>query len=168
MWEYDVKYLKVLINLKLNYNMLKRNAKPQVTYWWLIEYYIKHLFKKFNMENQHTTNYVVPKSSEELRFKERTFPARHTDDDLDQSIWRNNADAEIIGVLDWAKESEKYLQLLSSLGIGGVSNSELREILKINLIIPDNDATGYHNNSHQDQALQTHAVFLHMYWQLSR
>ena len=120
------------------------------------------------MKIKHTTNYVVPKSSEELRFKEKTSPADDTDDDFDQSIWRNNADAGMIGVLDWAKGNEKYLQLLSSLGIGGVSNSELWEILKINLIIPDNDAAEYHNNSHPDQALQTHAVFLHVYWHLSR
>ena len=30
--------------------------------------------------------YVVPKSSEELRFKEKTSPADDTDDDFDQSI----------------------------------------------------------------------------------
>ena len=119
------------------------------------------------MKIQHTTNYVVPKSFEELRFKEKTLPADDTDDDFDQSIWRNNDDAGMIGVQDWAKENEKYLQLLSSLGIGGVSNSELWEILKINLIILDNDSE-YRNNSHPDQVLQTHAVFLRVYWHFSR
>ena len=118
------------------------------------------------MKIQHTTNYEVRKSSEELRFKEKTFSANDTDEDFDQSIWRNNADAGMIGVLDWAKENKKYLQLLSSLDIWVVSNSELWEILKINLIIPDNDAADYHNNSHPDQALLTHVVFLHMYWHL--
>ena len=60
------------------------------------------------MKIKHTTNYVVPKSSEELRFKEKTSPADDTDDDYDQSIWRNNADAGMIGVLDWAKGNDKY------------------------------------------------------------
>ena len=40
----------------------------------------------------------------------------YIDDNFDQSIWRNNADAEMIDILDWTKENEKYSQLHSSLG----------------------------------------------------
>ena len=45
------------------------------------------------MKIQHPINYVVPKSSEELWFNNKTLPANDTDEDFDKSIWRSNADA---------------------------------------------------------------------------
>ena len=86
------------------------------------------------MIKQTISNFYVPGVSKEISLKLQTIGV---DDDTpsDKNEIEKHDDSEIpYGIIDWSKQNNLYKKLIETLGISDMTNLEIKQFVKNNLI----------------------------------